>query len=168
MPQRPQWNDRAQYDRELSNAATFGDVDTVRRRLAAGCNVNARDGFGGTPLLMAAANGGMAVARVLIEHGAEVNVADVRGVTPLYYFVARGDVDAANLRLDLGAVTTVRGGNGESLVHVAIRFGRRHAGCADLVRRLVASGLDLHAPDRAGVTPAQYAKQMGFELSDGT
>lgn len=166
MSRRPEWNNAALYDKELSKAATFGDIETVRRRLAAGADANARDGFGGTPLMMAAANGGLAVARVLIDAGAEVNVADVRGVTPLYYFIARGDVEAANLLLDLGADAKVRGGNGISLVHDAVLRCRQAPGGIALIRRLIAAGADPHQPNEHGVTPAQVAQTYGVRLDD--
>lgn len=51
--------------------------------LSKGSKVDQPNGFGGTPLHMAAIHGRPQVAALLIEHGANVNALDIVGGTPL-------------------------------------------------------------------------------------
>lgn len=159
MSSRPKWNEDAAYDRELSHAALFGDLETILRRLRAGADVNARDGFGLTPLICAAANGKTAIARVLIEHGADVNAADEHGSTALFYFIARADAEGANLVLDHGADARVDGCDGEPLLLAAVREVHR-PGVHDLVLRLLSLGADPHKKNRYGVSASDLANRI--------
>jgi len=65
-------------------AAREGDVESARRLIAAGADVNQQTEYGWTPLLTAVNNRNYEVARLLIEHGADVNRANKGGWTPLY------------------------------------------------------------------------------------
>ena len=64
-------------DGALIQAAKDGDIEAVKQHLAAGANVNAKEGvFGTTPLHPAAANDHKELAELLIEKGANVNAKD--------------------------------------------------------------------------------------------
>ena len=66
----------------IHDAANSGDIEAVKEFLAAGVDVNAKDGNGWTPLIPAAANGRKEVVELLIASGADVNVKSAFG-TPL-------------------------------------------------------------------------------------
>ena len=68
---------RANADGELIAAADKGRLADVRRLLAAGADVAARDQKGRTALLAATQGNHVEVARVLIEAGADVNEAPI-------------------------------------------------------------------------------------------
>jgi 26S proteasome non-ATPase regulatory subunit 10 len=57
--------------------------DVAELLLARGSNLDQPNGFGGTPLHMAAVNARPEVAAFLIERGANVNALDIIGATPL-------------------------------------------------------------------------------------
>jgi ankyrin repeat protein len=65
----------------LIYAAAFGSVDAVRRLVERGADVNAKNSFGATALVYAAAN--EAKVRLLVAHGADVNARTRQGRTPL-------------------------------------------------------------------------------------
>jgi ankyrin repeat protein len=65
-------------------AAREGDLESARRLIAAGADVNQQTEYGWTPLLTAVNNRNYEVARLLIERGADVNRANKGGWTPLY------------------------------------------------------------------------------------
>jgi len=65
-------------------AAREGDVESAKRLIAAGADVNQQTEYGWTPLLTAVNNRNYEVARLLIEHGADVNRVNKGGWTPLY------------------------------------------------------------------------------------
>src|SRR5882672_10180372 len=63
-------------DRALITAAEKGDSAAVKRLLAEGASVAARDGRKRTPLLAATQGNHVAAAQALIEAGADVNAQD--------------------------------------------------------------------------------------------
>ena len=104
-------------------AAREGDLESARRLIAAGADVNQQTEYGWTPLLTAVNNRNYAVARLLIEHGADVNRANKGGWTPLYlatdnrnieggdYPVPKADIDhleMIRLLLEKGADPNLR------------------------------------------------------------
>jgi ankyrin repeat protein len=104
-------------------AAREGDIDSARRLLDAGANVNQQTEYGWTPLLTAVNNRNYRLATLLVERGADVNLANKGGWTPLYlvtdnrniesgdYPVPRADLDhleIAELLLRSGADPNLR------------------------------------------------------------
>ena len=70
-------------DRALLKAANEGNIEAVKQHLAAGTDVDARDGLGRTSLHIAADFGRKKIAELLIAKGADVNARDEYGDTPL-------------------------------------------------------------------------------------
>ncbi len=68
----------------LHLAALQGDIDAVRQHLKAGSDLNAKDAFGSSPLVIAATFGRTGVAKALIEAGAELEVRNNDAATPLH------------------------------------------------------------------------------------
>jgi ankyrin repeat protein len=68
----------------LHYATRDGYLDVVRELLDAGAAIDDRDPNDITPLLMAASNDRVAVARFLIARGADIQAVDWYGRTPLY------------------------------------------------------------------------------------
>jgi ankyrin repeat protein len=73
-------------DLSIHRAAYEGNIEAVKQHAAAGTDVNADDGGGGTPLHLAAMEGHKKIVGLLIEAGADVNVKDGDGLTtPLHW-----------------------------------------------------------------------------------
>jgi len=92
----------------LHMAAVSGDVEAVRQHVAAGTDLDAKDAFGSTPLLVAATFGRPDVARALMEAGADLNLPNNDGATALHVaaFLCRGGI--VRDLLDHGARKYVR------------------------------------------------------------
>jgi ankyrin repeat protein len=65
-------------------AAREGDLESTKRLVAAGADVNQTTEYGWTPLLTATNNRQYKLAAWLVENGANVNLANKGGWTPLY------------------------------------------------------------------------------------
>jgi len=65
-------------------AALQGNVDVIRQHIEAGSDLNEKDAYGSTPLLIAATFGRADVAEALIEAGADLNVTNNDGATALH------------------------------------------------------------------------------------
>ncbi|MBC6412390.1 MAG: ankyrin repeat domain-containing protein, partial [Hyphomonadaceae bacterium] len=80
-------NAGARVDCSLWNSSVFFATATaadVRRCLAAGAEVNARDTFGQTPLHLAAKKGNAETVTALVKAGADIEVREEKyGLTPL-------------------------------------------------------------------------------------
>lgn len=87
----------------LHEAAREGYVYDVERLLDEGADVNARDDFGNTPLLLALDRGKTKVAKLLIDRGADVNVMNKKGWTALMLAAVGGYTDMAKILIEKGA-----------------------------------------------------------------
>jgi hypothetical protein len=74
---------QAPLDQDLLNTAWEGQDALVKNLLEMGADVDARDEFGQTPLMIAVSQGHMDTVRVLIEGGADVNAIDDQGQSVL-------------------------------------------------------------------------------------
>ncbi len=121
----------------LSEAARWGEIELVRKLLADGVPVDARDGNGGTALMNAASGGQVRIVELLLTHGADVNAAQFdNGYTPLLWCVAalhseRVYLAVVNALLAVGADPTIAGHDGKT----ALDFARTR-GSGELVRLL--------------------------------
>lgn len=79
------------------DAASEGDVETIRRIVQQGLDVNQGDYDGRTMLHLAAAEGNVKVARLLIEEGADVSVVDRWNQSPLHDAVSSEHQQVAQL-----------------------------------------------------------------------
>ena len=68
---------------DIHKAVNAGNIEVIKRHLAAGADVNAKGDDGGTPLHDAAFWGHKEIAELLIANGADVNATDKYGETPL-------------------------------------------------------------------------------------
>ena len=90
-------------DIDIHEAAMYGNIEAVKKHLAAGTDVNANDG-GWTPLRAAASNGHKEVIELLIANGADVNAKDNAGTTTLDW--AKYKPEIANLLRKHGGKTS--------------------------------------------------------------
>jgi len=67
----------------IHGAAKAGNIEAVKQHLAAGADVNAKDGIRWTPLHWAVYYGRKETVELLIAEGADVNAKRVDGSTPL-------------------------------------------------------------------------------------
>src|SRR3954449_6826272 len=88
---------------ELHEAAAAGDLAEIRRLVAAGRDVDARDAAGRTPLMAATVARQADAVGVLIEAGADVDIRDDRLDNAFLYAGAEGLLDILRLANEAGA-----------------------------------------------------------------
>ncbi len=95
---------RQRTTQSLTNTTLFhvwvagGNTNIANLLLAAGCDPNAANGDGQTPLHLAAGN--PAAALWLLNHKVDVNARDKNGQTPLHLIVTTGNTNAVQQLLD--------------------------------------------------------------------
>lgn len=143
-------------DAALIDAAGRGDVGGVRRALAAGARVTARDAQGRTALLAATQGNRVEVARLLVEAGSDVNAKDAIDDSPYLLAGARGHVEILKLALANGAdLRSVNRYGGTALIPAC------HYGHVEAVRVLLATPIDVDHVNRLGWTALLEAVILG-------
>jgi ankyrin repeat protein len=126
------------YERErLHRAAGAGDLNLVKSLVAEGCDLNAFDDIGWTPLHHAAREEHLHVAAFLLESGAQVDARReaLIGDTPLGTVAGECSLDMARLLVAAGADPTICGWMGLNALH---RAKARRRGDGPLVHALLA------------------------------
>lgn len=142
--------------RRLLASAEKGDAAEVRRLIAAGADLEARDAAGCTPLLLATHRNHVDVARLLIEAGANVNAKDRIDDSPYLYAGAEGRLEILRLTLAKGAdLRSVNRYGGTALIPAA------HHGHVETVRELLKTQIDIDHVNRLGWTALLEAVILG-------
>ena len=90
-------------EREMIASAERGELVVVKKLLAAGARIDARDQRGRSALLAATQRNRVEVARFLIQEGADVNAKDFIQDTPYLYAAAEGRIEILKMTLAAGA-----------------------------------------------------------------
>jgi ankyrin repeat protein len=96
-------------DLAWENAATDGDVESVRQLLQASADINSRDRHGNTALMLAAHRGHGALVELLIENGADLNVTAKYRLSAIMLAVVAGHAEIARRLARAGAALDIRG-----------------------------------------------------------
>jgi ankyrin repeat protein len=133
-------------DISIHEAADEGNIEAVKKALAAGTDVNAKS-FGLTPLHQAASKGHKEIAELLISKGADVNAKDNDGGTPLGEAIQYKRTEIADLLRKHGGKSRA-----ENSIHIAARTGNHEA-----VKQHLAAGADVNTKNKLGRTPLSVA-----------
>lgn len=146
----------------LLDAVSAGDVDRVRKLLAAGANCDERNGDGATALMLAAHAGNLDLVKALIDAGADANATDARGWSPLMKAaynadLDRGFADVAQALIDAGANVEAPIGYGVRPLMLAAGYGE-----TAVVETLLRAGADVLARNDGGLTALMMVKQKHY------
>ena len=87
----------------LHMAALIGNTKAVQQHIKAGSDLNEKDEYGSTPLIIAVTFGKTEVVRALIEAGADMTIANNEGSTPLHIAAFFCRTEIVKILLDNGA-----------------------------------------------------------------
>ena len=157
-------------DAELLQACKRGDTKRVETLLKEGANPNAKDSFGSTCLMIAAANGYVDVLKLLILHGANINetyngkgLAGLEGETALHYAIEGYSWDR-NKNKEKCAIYLVNHGidldKRDELGLTYLMLASRE-GMANLVKELIRKGMNVNEESNKGYTALMLAAMKG-------
>lgn len=145
-----------QAGQELLDAATAGDADRVAWALRAGARLEGRDTHRRTPLLLAALEDRVEVARLLVALGADPDAQDDREDSAWLVTGVSGSVAMLETLLPAGPDLTLRNRFGGISVIPASERGH-----VDYVRRVVHTGIDVNHVNELGWTALLEAVILG-------
>lgn len=161
VKQQPGPNDRDGHGRTRLHNLFYGlfqcELSELQKALKAGCDVNAADNWGDTPLhtLIGSIMNDAARAdlmRALIEAGANVSAAGRRGKTPLHLAVEGNRMESAQVLLQAGANVNTQDKNGDTPLREAVDVRN-----TDMVKLLLEHGADAGIKNRYGESLMQEA-----------
>lgn len=152
----PNTMNQSQLDRALIDAAGSGDLDAIKKLLAQGASVHAKDERGQTALIVAAYADAVEVGRVLITAGADVNVQDHTQQSAYLIPTADGGLEFLKLTLEHGAdVHSLDSYNGTGLIRAADR------GHVEIIRELLKTDIKIDHINNLGWTALLEAIILG-------
>lgn len=152
----------------LHLAALQGNVDAVRRHIEAGSDLNEKDAWGSTPLIIAATFGRTDVAKTLIEAGADLNIKNNDGATALQAAAFRCRTEIVKALLDEGANKYLRDNFGNTTAEsVADPFEAAKGIYEGFAQALGPLGLKLDYERRDAAPPDRGAGSGGSHTAAG-
>ncbi|HVT04330.1 MAG TPA: ankyrin repeat domain-containing protein [Thermoanaerobaculia bacterium] len=115
----------------IFSLARSGDLDSLRELELDAGRIDEKNEKGYSPLMLAAYNGNLEIARFLLSNGADSNTADPAGSTVLMGAAFKGDLAMVRMLIAAGARADARNDKGQTALDFANMFGR-----ADVARFL--------------------------------
>lgn len=148
----PNVRDKETHTTALEYAVRNGNEEIVRVLLSAKADVNAKDDFGQTALMMLSDSVTSEIVWDLINAGAKVNTRDKDGDTALISAAEVNNVDALKALIEAGAKVNAANSDGETALMKAAA-----SGLVNNARALIMAGADVNARDKEGKTALMYA-----------
>jgi ankyrin repeat protein len=138
-------------------AVYHDDLETAKKLIHAGANVEAANRYGVKPLSLACTNGDGAMVALLLEAGADANAALPGGETPLMTAARTGKLAAVKGLISKGADIHAKD---ERRGQTALLWAAAE-GHAAVVETLIEFGADFRSPIDSGFTPLLFAARDG-------
>ena len=129
----------------------------VKLIIERGCNVNAPDIRGCSPLWHAARTGNTSIARLLLDHGADLEAKNQDGRTPLIIAACKSYTPLVRLLLDRGANVMATGVNERTALIEAVSVGNK-----PIVQLLLERKAEVNAIDNSGRSILMRAVEKRF------
>lgn len=120
-------------------AAIEGDGPTIGRLLTEGADVDARDRYGQTALMLAAKHGRREVVRILLDHGAALDATAKFGLSALMLAAVNRHDEIARQLVDAGAKTGLTGTGAPGFAGKTAAQLATDGGLADLAAYIAAA-----------------------------
>jgi len=141
----------------LHRAIYREDLETTKRLVQGGADVNATTRYGVTPLSLACTTGNARIIDTLLEAGADPGIASGGGETPLMLAARAGNAGAVRTLIDYGAnVNSKETWKGQTALMWAAAEGH-----VSVIHALIDAGADIHARSSGTLTAFLFAVREG-------
>ena len=128
----------AEASRDPAKFMTFctsGTPQEVDAAIKSGADINAKNSYGDTPLMLAAGKGNLKVVSLLVKAGADVNAKNDDGDTPLVWATYKDNPEVVSLLLKAGADSRIKNNSGKTARDYAVEKGVKMVAIFDAWRR---------------------------------
>jgi hypothetical protein len=140
---------------QLNYFASEGMTESVNRMLLMkGIEIESKDIFGNTPLILAALKGHIEICKLLLDHGAKIESKGNVDATPLFGACQEGHLSVISLLIARGADIEASNMYGVRPLHVAAQQGH-----LKIVKALFARHVDMNAFTNNGQTALGSARR---------
>ena len=145
------------FSRQFMLAASRGDLDTVKKFVKKGVDVNIRNMDGELVLGVAAGYGQKEVVAYLLQSGADINGMDNIG-TPLHWAARKGQTDMVRFLISKGADVSAKNPNvSDPYNEITPLFYAASVGSVEIIKILLENGAKADEKTTKGVTPLMLA-----------
>src|SRR5579871_1113009 len=150
-------NDKEDRDGSHETVTCVENFSLLKTLVEKGADVNARDEYDDTPLLLAARWDHRASMRLLIQHGADVRSKNQQGYTALDWAAINGNIEGVQELLLKGAEVNLRDSQGNTVLdHNKSGYERQRQGLAGAFLAAKWSARELASAGRKIMTQGQY------------
>jgi len=146
----------------LFRACKEGNLDLVTRLINKGVNINAKDEYGNTPLILASWRKNTKLTSLLIEKGARINDQNNFGYTPLSWACLHQYTKLAKFLIGKGADTNSRTHWSKTSLIITCENVFINV---DLATLLINARADINAQDNNGNTPLILASSKSTKIA---
>lgn len=136
----------------INDASRHKDTDTLKDAFGNGTDVNTRDKYFKTPLMVAAMSGKIDVVKFLVENGADINATDNFKWSPIHFACHAGMRDIVEFLLDRGADLEARTMSQATPLMRAIESSK-----PEVVQFLIDRGAKVQVENKKGHNPVDIA-----------
>jgi len=124
----------------LITAVFWGKLNSARKLINLGADVNERGENQDTPLIWACIKGNKPMARLLIQQGADVNAKNSKGMTCMHFVVEHEDRGLVDLLLKNGARINAKDNDGVTPLFMVVALRKDE----DFMMYLIDRGADIY------------------------
>lgn len=145
-----------QKDTALHYAVLGNQPKAVEMLTQHSADVNLKDNFDLTPLMLATRFASLATVKVLIQAKANAAMADENGWSALFFAIPRGDPEIFDAIADQIGEFDAIDSEGDGLVATALEYNQ-----PTLLKKLIDGHAPVEIPNKHGVTPVHLAVRSG-------
>lgn len=132
----------------LCHTVRSGDIKNLANMLEQGADINTRDNFDRSLLIIAAENKNNALIKLLIEKRADLNLKGPMGNTALICSAETGNLEAVKMLINAKAALNIKNNLRLDALLTAIKEGY-----TQIAQELISAGADINQKDTFGMTP---------------
>lgn len=130
----------------------------IKELLQLGVDINTRNHFGQSPLMIAAMLGNEQIVTLMLENGATLDVVDSKGLTALMLAARNGQSSVADYLLSHGADVNIQDKRGLTAIMHASAFGHQ-----ETVETILQYNPELELQNSNGQSADAIAQNLGYE-----
>lgn len=153
---------KSSLNSELTSSAREGDLAAVKRALNAGADINSKDTFGETSIMIASIYGYVDVVQLLIDNKADLDIQNNSGFTAMMMALSNGHVAVIKSLLEAGAKLDLFNYSGKTVLMNAVLLGN-----VECVKLLLEYGADVEQVDASNESASAMALRCEYgEIAD--